>query len=161
MDFEAAFRAYYDDVFRFLRGLSASETLAEELTQETFFRAMRTLDSFKGNCDVRVWLCQIAKNAYISLCRRQKHHTGEELPENVRDTAPPVQLALEESETVQEIHKILHAMKEPYKEVFMLRVFGELSFRQIGALFGKTENWACVTFYRAKQKIMNEMEESK
>lgn len=158
---EALYEQYFHDVYRYLRALTQNDSLAEELTQETFFRAMRTLDSFKGNCDVRVWLCQIAKNAYISLCRRQKHHTGEELPENVRDTAPPVQLALEESETVQEIHKILHAMKEPYKEVFMLRVFGELSFRQIGALFGKTENWACVTFYRAKQKIMNEMEESK
>ena len=158
---EALYEQYFHDVYRYLRALTQNDSLAEELTQETFFRAMRTLDSFKGNCDVRVWLCQIAKNAYITLCRRQKHHTGEELPENVRDTAPPVQLALEESETVQEIHKILHAMKEPYKEVFMLRVFGELSFRQIGALFGKTENWACVTFYRAKQKIMNEMEESK
>ena len=158
---EALYEQYFHDVYRYLRALTQNDSLAEELTQETFFRAMRTLDSFKGNCDVRVWLCQIAKNAYISLYRRQKHHTGEELPENVRDTAPPVQLALEESETVQEIHKILHAMKEPYKEVFMLRVFGELSFRQIGALFGKTENWACVTFYRAKQKIMNEMEESK
>lgn len=158
---EALYEQYFHDVYRYLRALTQNDSLAEELTQETFFRALRTLDSFKGNCDVRVWLCQIAKNAYISLCRRQKHHTGEELPENVRDTAPPVQLALEESETVQEIHKILHAMKEPYKEVFMLRVFGELSFRQIGALFGKTENWACVTFYRAKQKIMNEMEESK
>lgn len=158
---EALYEQYFHDVYRYLRALTQNDSLAEELTQETFFRAMRTLDSFKGNCDVRVWLCQIAKNAYISLCRRQKHHTGEELPENIRDTAPPVQLALEESETVQEIHKILHAMKEPYKEVFMLRVFGELSFRQIGALFGKTENWACVTFYRAKQKIMNEMEESK
>lgn len=158
---EALYEQYFHDVYRYLRALTQNDSLAEELTQETFFRAMRTLDSFKGNCDVRVWLCQIAKNAYISICRRQKHHTGEELPENVRDTAPPVQLALEESETVQEIHKILHAMKEPYKEVFMLRVFGELSFRQIGALFGKTENWACVTFYRAKQKIMNEMEESK
>ena len=158
---EALYEQYFHDVYRYLRALTQNDSLAEELTQETFFRAMRTLDSFKGNCDVRVWLCQIAKNAYISLCRRQKHHTGEELPENVRDTAPSVQLALEESETVQEIHKILHAMKEPYKEVFMLRVFGELSFRQIGALFGKTENWACVTFYRAKQKIMNEMEESK
>ena len=158
---EALYEQYFHDVYRYLRALTQNDSLAEELTQETFFRAMRTLDSFKGNCDVRVWLCQIAKNAYISLCRRQKHHTGEELPENVRDTAPPVQLALEESETVQEIHTILHAMKEPYKEVFMLRVFGELSFRQIGALFGKTENWACVTFYRAKQKIMTEMEESK
>ena len=158
---EALYEQYFHDVYRYLRALTQNDSLAEELTQETFFRAMRTLDSFKGNCDVRVWLCQIAKNAYISLCRRQKHHTGEEPPENVRDTAPHVQLALEESETVQEIHKILHAMKEPYKEVFMLRVFGELSFRQIGALFGKTENWACVTFYRAKQKIMNEMEESK
>ena len=156
---EALYEQYFHDVYRYLRALTQNDSLAEELTQETFFRALRTLDSFKGNCDVRVWLCQIAKNAYISLCRRQKHHTGEELPENVRDTAPPVQLALEESETVQEIHKILHAMKEPYKEVFTLRTLGELPFAQIGALFQKGDGWARVIYYRAKQKIQEMLQE--
>ena len=151
---EALYRQYFHDVYRYLRALTRSDDLAEELTQETFFRAMKAIDSFKGDCDVRVWLCQIAKNAYLSQCRKEKHIADAAIPETAPDPTPPVELALEDKESVQEIHRILHAMKEPYKEVFMLRVFGELSFRQIADLFGKTENWAAVTFHRAKLKIL-------
>lgn len=79
VDFEAAFRAYYDDVFRFLRGLSASETLAEELTQETFFRAFRSINEYRGESDLRVWLCSIARNLYYSHCRKEKHLTGDDV----------------------------------------------------------------------------------
>ena len=158
---EALYNQYFHDVFLYLKAITHSDDLAEELTQETFFKAMKSISSFKGDCDVRVWLCQIAKNSYLTHCRRQKHLTGDELPETVPDAASPVQLILEDKETVQEIHKILHAMKEPYKEVFTLRVFGELSFRQIAELFGKSENWAAVTFHRAKLKIIDELEESK
>lgn len=158
---EALYRQYFHDVYRYLLALTRSDDLAEELTQETFFRAMKAIDSFKGDCDVRVWLCQIAKNAYLSQCRKGKHVADAAIPETAPDPAPPVELALEDKESVQEIHRILHAMKEPYKEVFMLRVFGELSFRQIADLFGKTENWAAVTFHRAKLKILDELEGAK
>jgi len=158
---EALYRQYFHDIFLYLKAITHSDDLAEELTQETFFRALKAIDSFKGDCDVRVWLCQIAKNAYYSHCRKQKHLTGDDIPETLPDSAPSAVLALEDQETVQQIHKILHAMKEPHKEVFTLRVFGELSFRQIGELFGKTENWAAVTFHRAKLKIINELEGSK
>ncbi|HAG13682.1 MAG TPA: RNA polymerase subunit sigma [Ruminococcus sp.] len=158
---EALYNQYFHDVFLYLKAITHNQDLAEELTQETFFKAMQAIDKFKGDCDVRVWLCQIAKNSYLTYCRKQKHMDGEALPETVPDAAAPVQLALEDKETVQAIHQILHAMKEPYKEVFMLRVFGELGFRQIGDLFGKTENWAAVTFHRAKLKIMEKLEESR
>ena len=147
--------------FLYLKAITHSDDLAEELTQETFFHAMRSVDSFRNDCDVRVWLCQIAKNIFISHCRKQKHTTDEEIPETLPDPVPSVQLTLEDKESVYEIHQILHTMKEPYKEVFTLRVFGELSFRQIAELFGKTENWAAVTFHRAKLKILDELEESK
>ena len=158
---EALYDQYFHDVFLYLKAISRSDDLAEELTQETFFKAMKKLDSFRGDCDVRVWLCQIAKNCYFSHCRKDQHFTGEALPEDLPDTTPPVQITLEDRETAFEIHKILHTLKDPYKEVFTLRVFGELSFRQIGELFSKTENWAAVTFHRAKLKILNELEESK
>lgn len=158
---EKLYQLYFHDVYRYLCALTRSGDLAEELTQETFFRAMKALDRFKGDCDVRVWLCQIAKNAYISYCRKQKHFTGDVIPETVPDSGTPVELTLEDKESVQEIHRILHDMKEPYKEVFMLRVFGELSFRQIADLFGKTDNWAAVTFHRAKLSILKKLEESK
>ena len=158
---EALYRQYFHDVFLYLKALSKNDDIAEELTQETFFRAMKHVDGFHGDCDVRVWLCQIAKNAYFSYCRKNKHLTGEDIPETVPDAAPALESVLEDKQAALSIHKILHDMKEPYKEVFTLRVFGELSFRQIAGLFGKTENWAAVTFHRAKLKILDELEESK
>ena len=157
---EALYNQYFHDVFLYLKAISHSDDIAEELTQETFFKALKMTDSFRGECDVRVWLCQIAKNCYFSFCRKQKHEIPAELTEEIPDTSSPIHLSLEDQETVMEIHKILHTMQEPYKEVFTLRVFGELSFRQIAELFGKTENWAAVTFHRAKLKILNALEES-
>ena len=123
---------YFDDVYRYLLSLSGSESTAEELTSETFFRAMDALDRFRGECSVRVWLCQIAKNLYYSQLRREKR------------LAP-----LEDCRIAEESHE----------EVFMWRVYGEKSFRDIGALFGKTENWACVTYHRAKRMIREGLED--
>lgn len=157
---EALYNQYFHDVFLYLKAITRSDDIAEELTQEAFFKAMKSADSFRGDCDVRVWLCQIAKNCYISFCRRHKLRTDDALPEDIPDPAPAAQLVLEDRETVMEIHRILHGMKEPHKEVFTLRVFGELSYRQIGELFGKTENWAAVTFHRAKLEILKKLEES-
>ena len=157
---EALYRQYFHDVFLYLKAVTKSDDIAEELTQETFFKAMKSLDSFKGGCEVRVWLCQIAKNCWYSYCRKQKHIAGE-LPEDLPDTAPPPTLNFEDKETVLAIHRILHTLPEPYKEVFTLRVFGELPFKDIAGLFGKTENWAAVTFHRAKLKIIDQMEGSK
>ena len=157
---EALYRQYFHDVFLYLKAVTKSDDIAEELTQETFFKAMKSLDSFKGGCEVRVWLCQIAKNCWYSYCRKQKHIAGE-LPEDLPDTAPPPTLAFEDKETVLAIHRIVHTLPEPYKEVFTLRVFGELPFKDIAGLFGKTENWAAVTFHRAKLKIIDQMEGSK
>ncbi|MBQ5312201.1 MAG: RNA polymerase sigma factor [Oscillospiraceae bacterium] len=157
---EALYNQYFHDVFLYLKAISHSDDIAEELTQETFFKAMKMTDSFRGECDIRVWLCQIAKNCYFSFCRKHKHENDAELTEDIPDdSASSFSLTLEDKETAMEIHKILHTMEEPYKEVFTLRVFGELRFRQIAQLFGKNENWAAVTFHRAKMKILNELEE--
>ena len=157
---EALYNQYFHDVFLYLKAISHSDDIAEELTQETFFKAMKMTDSFRGECDIRVWLCQIAKNCYFSFCRKHKYENNAELTEDIPDdNASSFSLSLEDKETAMEIHKILHTMEEPYKEVFTLRVFGELRFRQIAQLFGKNENWAAVTFHRAKMKILNELEE--
>ena len=180
-EFEEIYREYFKDVFLFIKGLSQDDNVAEEITSETFFKALKSLDSFKGNCDVRVWLCQIAKNTYYSYLRKNKRLESfeEQVTEmvgqvadatgsmqgkgttsvTVGQRAKPVEDAVIDKETALAIHRILHDMEEPYKEVFSLRVFGELSFGQIGSIFGKTENWACVTFHRAKAKIQERMEE--
>lgn len=161
LDVEALYNTYFHDVYLYLCSVSRDESLAEELTQETFFRALKTAGTFRGDCDVRVWLCQIAKNLYLSHCKKQKHLTGNEIPESEADPRVSVEDHLADSEQAMQIHRILHGMKDPQKEVFSLRVFGELSFRQIGDLFGKTESWARVTFHRAKLAIIEALEESK
>lgn len=156
---EELYKNYFHDIFLYLKSITQSEQLAEELTQETFFKAMKSLGKFKGDCDVRTWLCQIAKNSYYSYCRKNNRMSSEEIPESIEDNSISVERSLENSETSAQIHKILHDMQEPYKEVFTLRVFGELSFKQIAQLFGKSDNWAAVTFHRAKAKIIDELEE--
>lgn len=158
---EELYRDYFHDVYLFARSLTGNEDKAEEITQETFFKAMKSIDSFNGSCDIRVWLCQIAKNLIFTASKKQKRFTGDEIPETVPDSKISIEEGLEDKQHSMAIHKILHTMGEPHKEVFSLRVFGELSFRQIGELFGKTESWARVTFHRAKLKIIEELEEQK
>ena len=179
--FEELYKTYFHDIFLYSKSLCKNDNLAEELTQETFFKALKSIDKFKGDCDVRVWLCQIAKNTYYSYLRKNKRLESfeEQVTEMVGQAADatgsmqgtgtmsatagqmvrPVEDAVIDKETALAIHRILHDMEEPYKEVFSLRIFGELSFGQIGSIFGKTENWACVTFHRAKAKIQERMEE--
>ena len=154
--FERIYRACFADVYRYLTALTHDAALAEELTSETFFRAMRALDSFRGDCEVRVWLCGIAKNCWYSHLKRQKRHAP--AVEEIDAAGEPVESRLEDHEDALRIHRLLHELPEPYKEVFMLRTYGELSFREIGDIFGRTENWACVTYHRARMKIRREME---
>ena len=148
-DFEAVYRQYFADVYKYALALSRDEQTAEEVTQETFFKALTAIDSFRGDCQLRVWLCQIARNQYLTFCRERKKFTDAE-PE-------PGDSGIEEGfadrEDARRLHILLHALPEPYKEVFSLRTFGELPFSQIGELFGKTESWARVTYFRARRKL--------
>lgn len=159
VEFEELYKLYFDDVFRFLRGLTANEHLAEELTAETFFKALRGINDFKGDCDVRVWLCQIAKNSYFTYLKKQNQITYQYELKDVELSENNIESLLIDKELAFKLHQILHDLEEPYKEIFTLRVFGELSFKKIAMLFGKTEHWACVTYHRAKGKIQKRMEE--
>ncbi len=156
---EALYNTYFHDVYLYVKSLSRSDEIAEEVTQETFFKAMKSLGKFKGDCDVRVWLCQIAKNTYYNLCTRTRTQASDTIADTTEDTGVSLVDSLEDAQQVMQIHRILHTMEEPYKEVFSLRIFGELSFRQIAEVFGKTESWARVTFHRAKLKIIEALEE--
>ena len=153
-EFQQVYELYFKDVYKYVLALCRDEHMAEEVTQETFFKALKSIDSFRGQCKLYVWLCQIAKNTYFSMAAKNKVSGIEELPENAGDA---LESALLTKESAFEIHRILHDLEEPYKEVFSLRVFGELSFRQIGQLFGKTESWARVTYHRARLKIREEL----
>lgn len=157
-EFETIYRRYFTDVELYLRALTKDAFLAEELTEQVFFQALKALPKFRGECDIRTWLCSMGRNAYLSHLRKTR--PTEDISElSIPDPGKTVEDCVEDKEQAMAIHRILHDLPEPYKEVFSLRVFGQLSFADIGSLFGKTQNWACVTYHRAKQKIQKELEE--
>ena len=155
-DFQEVYNLYFREVYRYALSLCRNESMAEEITQETFYKALAKLDSFDGKCKISVWLCQIAKNTYISMCRKDKYLNRNE-DAGPHQSNESIEECLFDKETAFAIHKVLHTLNEPYKEVFSLRTFGELSFKQIAELFGKTEAWARVTYHRARLRIMEEL----
>lgn len=157
-EFADIYETYFADVELYLRAICRDEALAEELTEQVFFRALKALPTFRGDCDIRTWLCAMARNAFVSHLRKEKPSQNiEEL--QIPDSRKTVEEWIVDQEQAMAIHRILHDLPEPYKEVFSLRIFGQLSFGDIGSLFGRTANWACVTYHRARQKIQSEMEE--
>ena len=153
LDFEMVFRENNQFIFRFLMKLCGDVSLAEELTQETFFRAYMNLPTLRNEDKAAAWLCQIAKNTYFAWFNEQKRKQPISQP-TPADSTPDIAELFEEKELAGRAFSVLHALEEPYKEVFMLSVFGGLSLKDISAMFGKSESWARVTYYRAKQKIM-------
>ena len=157
-DFETIYRTYFRDVELYLRAICHDDHLAEELTEQVFFQALKALPTFRGDCDIRTWLCSMGRNAYLSHLRKQK--PTEDIDEiQIPDPRRSIEEQILDRDQAMAIHKVLHDLPEPYKEVFSLRVFGQLSFQDIGSLFGRTANWACVTYHRACQKIRDKMEE--
>ncbi len=148
----------YMRVFSYVMTLAGDRSLAEELTQETFYRAFARQREFRGESDEVTWLCAIAKNLFIDEKRRLSRHG--EIPENLPDHGKSPAKTVEDRDSSFRIHLALHKLEEPHREVFELRVFGELSFREIGMIFGKTENWARVTYHRARIKLQERMDEA-
>lgn len=153
-DFEEMCREEYQTVQRFLLRLSGNAELAEELTQETFYQAMRRWKTFRNQCAVSTWLCGIAKNLFYTYCRKPKAASIDEVPEKAGEDF--VETLLDKEQRLQ-AHRLLHSLPEPYKEVVTLRTFGELTHQEIGALFGKPERWARVTYYRGRQMLVRLM----
>ena len=166
MDIEKLYREYFTPVYRYTLSLVHDPNMAEEITQETFFRALKKINDYRGEASLKVWLCQIARNLSFDSLKRQSKTTAltkhddesddYELPAG-SESDPEEQLL--RKQTAMKIHRILHDLKEPYKEVFQLRTFGDLSFAEIGELFGKSESWARVTYYRSRMMIKEELDE--
>lgn len=152
-DFDEIYRLYAKYIYRYLLGLSSSEQIAEEITAETFYHAVKNINSYNSGYSMPVWLKSIAKNLYID-CLRKKERQNVPIDDTLPDSADAV-LILEDKEQALNVHMALHTLEEPYKEVFSLRVFGELSYKEIGGLFGKSDGWARTVFFRAKEKIIN------
>jgi len=155
-NFEQLYNTYYMKVYSFVMTLAKNRTDSEDITQKAFFRAMTTDEKHRGGSSEFTWLCAIAKNIFIDEQRARKH-IGESEPEAVSNVN--IEKSVVDEDTAFRVHQVVHNLEEPYKEVFQLRIFGELSFRKIGLLFGKTENWARVTYHRARLKIQERMEE--
>ena len=155
MTFEEVYQVYFHDVYVFALALTADAHQAEEVTQETFFKAMGAIDRFDGRKDIRAWLFTIARNTYFKQQRKAKRELP--LEECVGEPAA-LEEALVDREEAFRVHQCVHDLPEPYKEVFSLRVFGELPFEKIGQLFGRNASWARVTYYRARKQLQGLME---
>ena len=155
-DFEQIYEANQGFIYKFLLNYCRDALLAEELTQEAFFKAYMNIQSLKDWNKAPAWLCQIARNTYFAWYRQQKR---------VQPLDETIALAHEDPEELtiakdlsSAAMRCLQKLEQPYQEVFMLCVFGDVSLKEISRLFGKSESWARVTFYRAKQKILDNME---
>ena len=157
LNIQEVYEKYFEDVYRYLLSLSHNTHIAEEITQETFFKALKKVDDFRGDCDLRVWLCQISRNTYYDYLKKNKKYVSESENETEDILTPDFVLSFSDTDSAFQVHKVLHRLSEPYKEVFSLRVFGELSFTTISSLFGKSESWARVTYHRACKKIREEL----
>lgn len=152
-DMESYYRENGRKVYLFLMSLCHDNDTAEELTQETFYRAIRDLEKYNGSCSVYTWLCGIAKNLWLKELARKKKRPLAEPDESMPSEELSPDKSYELKETKMSVLKQVHSLPEQEKELILLRATGELSFKEIGEIFGKSENWARVTYYRAKQKL--------
>lgn len=155
-DIEEVYKTHYKYVKSYALSLCFDETLAEDITQETFLRAIKSADSFRGECRIETWLCAIAKNIFLS-------HNGKKKTENTEDHSGMISSfsvisESEEKETVKEVLGALNSLPSPYKDVFYMKAFGELSYEVIADVFDKTESWARVTYFRARKMISERIE---
>ena len=155
-------RIYQDNfikVYRYILSLSGNAAVAEDITQDTFFKAIQKIDSFRGDCSLTTWLCRIARNLYLNQQKRQSNFQNitKHPPENLYATSAEQELIRQEQ--TSEILSAIQKLADPYKEVFSLRMFSELPFREISKIFGKNESWARVTYHRAKLMIKEELKD--
>lgn len=149
------FIAEYEAVYRYVLSLCRNETEAEDITQDTFLKAMQAKNGFRGKSSVYTWLCAIAKNVWLEKMRKQNRLVP--MREEALENGNSLEEKIANEDTAMQVHKLLHTIEEPYKEVFSLRVFGQLSFAKIAEIFGKTESWARVTYHRARKRIIEKM----
>ena len=155
---EKIYREYYDTVFKYLFCLTHDKEISEDLVQETFIRMIKNIDKFEGKSKLSSWLCEIAKKLWIDYLRKNKRKV--ELNENEElniQSEQNIENEYKEREDENKVFEKIKALDEISQKVMYLRIKGEMSFKEIGVVLGKSENWARVTFYRAKQKVKEEM----
>ena len=156
--FKKVYEEYAQPVYRFLLSLAGKEDLAEDLLQETFYLAFQHIDQFEGRCNLYTWLCQIGKNAWIKECRRNRRYSDISWDElTIPSSAPSLEELAITKEQYRRVHKAIQHLEDPYRDVFVLHAIGGVKLREIASIFGKSESWARVTYYRAKQQIAQEV----
>ena len=158
MEFEQVYKKYYSIVYRYLLSLTKDDSMAEEIAQETFYKALKNINKYNPEMKMLTWLCAIAKNTYFTELKRQSRHEVLE-DDIISEESIMDQIILKEESS--EIMQVVRQLEEPYKKVFSLRTFGEYSFKQIGDHFRKTESWARVTYHRSKTKIKERLKNVK
>ena len=153
-DVQKIYEEYFQTVNKYLFCLTHNADISEELTQETFYKAVKKIDTYKGECKISVWLCQIAKNLWYDYCRKNKKiaNIDEKDLFNIQSLDKPEEEIALKDEKIS-LYKKIQSLDEKTREVIYLRITGELSFKEIGIILNKTENWARVTFYRGKNKL--------
>ena len=155
-DLDEVYSRFSGTVTSYLLRLCSNQQLAEELTQETFYQAVRCIGRFDGKSSISTWLCSIARHLYYDYLRKQKPTVP------VTDTIPsPEDFTdrIENRDQAMHAHRVLHTLEEPFREVFTLRTFCDLSHSQIAELFGKSESWSRVTYFRARQMLQKAIRE--
>ena len=142
----------FETVYKYLFCLTHNSDISEELTQETFYRAVKKIDTYNGKCKISVWLCQIAKHLWYNQCRKNKRIVNTDETFDIEDPQNLEEQFIAGEEKVS-LYKKMQNLDEKTREVMYLRITGELSFKEIGEILGKKENWARVTFYRGKSKL--------
>lgn len=153
-DIEKIYDEYFEAIYKYLLCLTHNSDISEELTQETFYRAVQKINSYKGNCEISVWLCQIAKHLWYDYCRKNKRilNLKESDLLNIQDIDSIDNMIILQDEKMS-LYKKIQNLDEKTKEVMYLRLSGELTFKEIGIILNKSEAWARVTFYRGKIKL--------
>ena len=160
INFEDMYQRFFKDVYLFVLSISKDRQIAEDITQETFFKALKEIKHFRGDCSVKSWLCQIAKNLYISQMRKKSTISIEDMDiVSHQVSGTNIEHEYIQKEDTLSLYKVLHLLDEPYKEIFLLRTLGDLSFKEIADVFHKTESWARVTYHRARLKIQESLEQ--
>lgn len=157
--FQKIYEKYSKSVYRFLLSLTRDNTMAEELLQETFYRALLHIDQFEGRSSLYTWLCQIGKNAWLKECRKNNIYTAvsiDELTDVMLNEPSPEEQVIRKEDYIRVRHAVLN-LSEPYKDVFILHTYADVKLKEIAMLYGKSESWARVTYYRAKQQIVQEV----
>lgn len=156
-EFDEIYRKYAPQIYRYLMGLCRNPQTAEDLCQDTFYQALKSIHRYDGSCKLEVWLCQIAKHLWYKELRKYRKQTPVELANDIPHEALLPEAHSIQKEELLQISSFLHTLPETMRNVVYLRTLEELSFKEIGKMLGKSETWARVTYHRARQKIRRKL----